>query len=291
MATLGFPNSSAMNKNDRCRMSGMAHRFYAFPQSSALALGLLLSLPAALPQPGWAQAVDAASAPESAAASLVKPLPLPSARAAAPAPVTAVQPPAWLALSSTQKLALGPLERDWDGLDAERRSKWLSIATRFSALPAEEQMRMHERMRAWARSSPAERQQARVGFQVAKQIAADQRQAKWEAYQALPPEKRQELADKAALKRVAKPSVPRVASNNGPQTKSNLVPAALKGQPLKSVAPSVLQAKPGATTVLITQIKSLPLHQQAGQTKVFADPDLVNSKTLLPKHRLLAASQ
>ena len=68
------------------------------------------------------------------------------------------------------------------------------------------------------------------------------------------------------------------------------VPAALKGQAVKGVTLSILQAKPGATTVLINTIKVLPAHQQAGQTKVFADPDLVDSKTLLPKRRMVAAS-
>jgi len=204
------------------------------------------------------------------------------------APATALPPPIWSALSAAQKTALMPLQRDWDGMDTSSRSKWLGIATRFAVLPAEEQARMHDRMRSWARSSPAERQQARIAFQGAQQIAAGQRQAKWEAYQALPPEKRQELADKAAQKRVAKPPVRRPAATEGAQAKSNLVPAALKGQAVKAVAPSILQAKPGATTVFITQVKSLPAHQQAGQTKVFADPDLVDSKTLLPKRRQAA---
>ena len=43
--------------------------------------------------------------------------------------------------------------------------------------------------------------------------------------------------------------------------------------------------KPGliATTLLITQVNQRPLHQQAGQPKVFADPSLVDPKTLLPR--------
>ncbi len=217
---------------------------------------------------------------------------LPGAVASEPlltAPTRAPVAPTWLILSPAQKAALLPLERDWDSLEDSNRSKWLRIANRFSAMPAEEQNRLHERMRAWARSSPSERQQARITFQAAQQMAADERQAKWEAYQALPPEKRQELADKAAQKREAKPPARRVAANDGPAPKSNLVPAALKGQAVKAVTPSILQAKPGATTVFINQIKTMPAHQQAGQTKVFADPDLVDSKTLLPKRRMVAA--
>ena len=277
-----------MNKNDGIRMTwcSRVRRFVPLTFGPLSLLTVLLML-----QPSArAQAPDAASAPEASPNVVVTAPARPVAKSNLPAPATVPSPPIWQALSAPQKIALAPLEREWDGLDALRRSKWLSIATRFSTLPAEEQTRMHERMRDWARSSPDERQQARIGFQGAQQIASDQRQAKWEAYQALPPEKRQELADKAAQKHFAKPPA-RPAVNDGPQPKSNLVPAALRGLPMKSVAPSVLQAKPGATTVLITQIKTLPPHQQAGQTKVFADPDLVDSKTLLPKRRLVAASQ
>ena len=239
---------------------------------------LVLTVCALLAQQAEAQTSEAA-APSEAVAS--KPL--------LTAPTKTLVAPTWLILNPAQKAALLPLERDWDDLEDSSRSKWLRIASRFAAMPAEEQLRLHERMRAWARSSPAERQQARITFHAAQQMAADERQAKWEAYQALPPEKRQELADKAAQKRVAKPPARRIAANDGPQPKSNLVPAALKGQAVKAVTPSILQAKPGATTVFINQIKTMPAHQQAGQTKVFADPDLVDSKTLLPKRRLVAA--
>ena len=257
-----------MTKNDGRRMMGRLHCFL-----SAVSIASAL-----LAQQAGAQPEQASSPPQMIAS---KPL--------LTVPAKLFPAPTWTILTPSQKIALQPLERDWDGLDNSSRSKWLSIAGRFSALPADDQARLHERMRAWARSSPAERQQARITFREAKQMAAGQREAKWEAYQALPPEKRQELADKAAQKLVAKPPPKLTAANNTPQLKSNLVPAALKGQPVKAVAPSVLQAKPGATTVLITQSKTMPAHQQAGQTKVFADPDLVDSKTLLPKRRLVAA--
>jgi hypothetical protein len=235
----------------------------------------------------WAQAVEPASAPAALPDSVATGSP---GRLPVAAPATAPPPTTWSVLSSAQQTALMPLQRDWDGMDAASRSKWVSIASRFSFLPAEDQLRMHERMRAWARSSPSERQQARVAFHAAQQMAAEQRQAKWEAYQALPPEKRQELAAKAAQKLTAKAQARRVVAIESPQPKSNLVPAALKGQPVKVVAPSILQARPGATTVFINQIKILPAHQQAGQTKVFADPDLVDRKTLLPKRRPAAPS-
>lgn len=208
------------------------------------------------------------------------------------APSTLLPAPNWPGLSAGQKSALLPLQQDWDGLDADRKSQWLEVATRFSTLPADDQMRMQERMREWARLSPAERQQARIGFQGAKKIAADARQAKWEAYQALPQEQRQQLADKAAKKLQAQPNKSALigTASNGQQAKSNLVPTAPLNQAQKAVAPTLLQAKPGATTVLITHNKLVPAHQLAGHTKVLANPDLVDSKTLLPKRPRSGAS-
>ncbi|MDN3922975.1 DUF3106 domain-containing protein [Roseateles violae] len=289
--------------DDRTRMTRLPLACLLFIRPSLSLLGAACLLLAASSHPARAQAeAAAASAPAEAAASApivntpppVAPQPRPPRTAPLTSPTTLLPPPLWQELGPNQKQALAPLERDWDRLDPSQRSKWLEMAPRFASLPPEEQARLHERMRDWARMSPVERQQARVGFQAAQQLHTGDRQAKWEAYQALPPEKRQELAEKAAQKQQADKhgggAKPRPApAADAAQPKSNLVPAPAKGLPLKPVAPSVLQAKPGASTVLITQGVTPPTHQQAGQTKVFADPELVDSKTLLPKPQATAS--
>ncbi|MDC8786327.1 DUF3106 domain-containing protein [Roseateles koreensis] len=209
------------------------------------------------------------------------------------APPTLLSTPLWQSLNRAQQTALKPLEKDWNGLDEFRKNKWLQIAARYPDLPAQEQARLQERMHDWARMSPAERQRARVGFQVAQQIKPDDRKAKWEAYQALTPEQRQALTEKAAAKQKAQPEASATAPAGHPgdsQLKSNRVPVASINAPIRSVAPSVLRAKAGASTVLINQVSGQPAHLQAGQTKVLADPSLVDSKTLLPKHVTLPAT-
>ncbi|MFG6465853.1 DUF3106 domain-containing protein [Roseateles sp. BYS87W] len=243
----------------------------------------------------FAQANDAASAPEGASASApaVPSAAAPTPLAARPSPaalpaVSALAPaPTWQALNPAQRSLLAPLAQDWDHLSANQRSKWLSTTPRLAALPPAELTRLHERMRDWARLSPAERTDARVTFQVAQQVGADQRQAKWEEYLALPAEKRQELADKAAARRAAQAQAkaPGAAANPlaNASTKSNTVPAAPKIVVPVAVAGSLVQAKPGATTVLITRGLALPSHHAAGESKVVADPALVDPKTLLPK--------
>ena len=51
----------------------------------------------------------------------------------------------------------------------------------------------------------------------------------------------------------------------------------------KPVAPTIVQAKPGATTTLMTRQAKPPAHQQPGQPKIAAKPDQVNRQTLLPQ--------
>lgn len=235
----------------------------------------------------FAQVQEAASAPEAPAASAAAPAtPAPKPRppaAAIPAVSALASVPNWQALTPAQRDLLAPLAKDWDKLGPNQRSKWLNATPRLAALPEPELARLHERMRDWAHLSPGERVDARVGFQVAKQVDAEQRQAKWEAYQALPPEKRQELAEKAVARRQAKATAaaPKPPVATGP--KSNIVPAAPKIVTPIPVAGSLVQAKPGATTVLITRGLARPAHHAAGEAKVVADPSLVDPKTLLPK--------
>ncbi|WP_293499350.1 DUF3106 domain-containing protein [Roseateles sp.] len=236
----------------------------------------------------FAQTPEAAPAPEASVASA----PAAPARGQRPAqpvlpPVSALATvPTWQALTPAQRELLAPLEHDWDKLGLGQRSKWLNATPRLARLSPEELRRLHERMRDWAYLKPSERLDARVGFQVAKQVDAEQRQAKWEAYQALPPERRQELAEKAAARRRAQTQAKaggHAAKPLAVQSKSNIVPASPKLVTPVPVTGSLLQAKPGATTVLMTRRATPPLHQAAGQPKVVADPTLVDPKTLLPK--------
>lgn len=236
----------------------------------------------------FAQVPEAAPAPEATTASapvVVSPVTVAKPKPAAlPAVSALAAAPTWQSLTPEQRELLAPLARDWDKLGPNQRSKWLNAAPRLATLPAPELARLHERMRDWAHLTPGERADARVGFQVAKQVDAEERQAKWEAYQALPPEKRQQLADKAVARREAQTK----AADPAPKPlvaapKSNIVPTAPKLVSAIAVTGSLIQAKPGATTVLMTRGLAQPSHHAAGEAKVVADPALVDSKTLLPK--------
>lgn len=193
---------------------------------------------------------------------------------------------AWATLNSAQRGALAPLQRDWEGIAPSHREKWLEVASRFPTMPAAERQRVQERMAEWARLSPAERTQTRLQFKEARQISPEDRQAKWQAYQALPEEQRRELADRA------QPPVSGKAAAASPQdlrtgttsdSKRNLVQPQ-RDTASKQVTPTVLQAKPGATTTLISSPAALPPpHHQPGLPKIAATEGFVNPATLLPK--------
>ena len=208
--------------------------------------------------------------------------------AAAKSPV-AEQGMRWSELRPDQQAALKPLEREWAGIDFRSKQKWLQLSSRFPKLTSTERERVQERMSEWTRLTPRERGNARLNFQEAKQLPSEDRQARWKAYEALSPEQKQKLAARAAppaeVTRRANANAGRAGPERGtaPQAKSNIVPNPAFATPPKAVAPSVVQAGPGATTTLITKRATPPGHQQTGMPKIAATPEFVDKSTLLPQ--------
>lgn len=215
----------------------------------------------------------------------------------APATSRAEEGPTWSSLKPAQRDALKPLEREWSGIDPLRKQKWLEIADRFPSMTAQDKSRLHERMAEWTKLSPMERGQVRMNYLEARQAPPQNRQASWEAYQALSDEQRRELAERAPQARQAASGVARGAmagpsvsaprgvkpARDGPQPKSNTVPEPVPTALSKPVAPTVVQAQPGATTRLITKPTAPPAHQPSGMPKIAATPEYVDKKTLLPQ--------
>jgi hypothetical protein len=198
--------------------------------------------------------------------------------------------PQWQALSVPQREALKPLEREWASIASERKQKWLAIAAKFPSMSAPEKARIQARMADWAKLSPQERGVARQQFQAAKRVAPQDRPSQWEAYQALSPEQKKQLAARAAApvaSRADRPPPGSPAGRNekpGPaQAKTNIVPNpvyAVQATPVNAMA---LQAQPGATTTTINRRAAPPLHQQTGLPKIAASQGFVDKATLLPK--------
>jgi hypothetical protein len=188
--------------------------------------------------------------------------------------------PPWAALTSEQQTALAPLKRDWNSIDANRKEKWLELASRFAAMPETERQRVQERMTEWANLSPEERGRARLRYQEARSLKPQDRRERWDAYQTLPPEQRRALASRAQS---TAPSGG--ARNDGSAAVAGRGPGAAPPQDkaaVKAVAPAVVQAKPGASTTLIS---NAPPAGKPGPEppKSVAAPGQVDRQTLLPQ--------
>lgn len=203
--------------------------------------------------------------------------------------------PSWNNLTAAQRQALHPLQDDWSEIDADHKQKWLEVGARFPSMTEDERRRVQVRMAEWARLSPIERGRARLNFQQAKQVPAEDRQARWESYQSLSPDQKRELAARAAASVPSRKAASVVAKRpelnlgGAPRPKSNIVPNPAFAAPPRPVAPTVVRAQPGATTSLISKAPAPPAHQQTGLPKIATTPQLVDRATLLPQRGPQAA--
>ena len=156
-------------------------------------------------------AVKAASAP-------ARPVSIPGAPRAAKSPTS----PLWSELTPLQQQALAPLAGAWPTISEAQKRKWLVMSQSYGRLPAAGQEKLHGRMSGWVMLSPQERTQARLNFAETQQLSPDDKKAKWEAYQALPPETKRKLAAGAAS--AAKPPATAAAVKPVPALKMATLP-------------------------------------------------------------------
>jgi hypothetical protein len=172
------------------------------------------------------------------------------AAAAKPAARSApVARPAWSDLTAAQREALAPLHEDWDSFERDRKRKWLEVATKYPRMTPEAQQHLHERMVEFVRLTPQQRRTARENFKKAYELPLEQRQQRVDQFKALPPERRQELANQAAEQAVArKGEPPRRAARDArtEATKPNLTPQAVSSAPAKSAPLSAVGPADGS---------------------------------------------
>ena len=205
--------------------------------------------------------------------------------------------PRWTELSAAHRKVLAPLSNDWDGLDARSKERWIDVAGRYPKMAPDEQQRANQRMGEWSRMTVAERMQARTNFQETRTVSKEEREARWKAYQALPEEKKRELAAKRAAVPASAASAPLVAQRrhvppplDAVQPKNNVISPAAAVRTAAGSAPSAGSQRPGVTTTLLTRHATPPAHQREGGLKIAAGPNSVDRTTLLPKHASVAAA-
>lgn len=106
--------------------------------------------------------------------------------------------PLWNALTPVQQQALKPLEQNWNAISEGQKRKWLEVSKNFASMPVVDQATLHSRMIEWVALSPQQRSAARLNFgktqELARELSAEEKKAKWEQYQALSPEEKQKLS-------------------------------------------------------------------------------------------------
>lgn len=185
-----------------------------------------------------------------------------SAQTAQPnhAPKTANTSPAaastannWHTLTESQKVALAPLKDVWVRITPVKKQKWLDIAVGYHLLSADGQATLHYRMTEWVALTTKQREQARLNFAQTKKLTPNDKQTKWQAYQALSAEEKQKLASMSktspptgaapALKPVAKDKLLTTPQINNSSLKSGADKSpnrALIVNPVPPAAPTIV---------------------------------------------------
>lgn len=201
----------------------------------------------------------------------------------------------WSSLTPAARSALAPLERDWTQLSGSQKLKWVELAHRLPAMNPDQQQRIRGRMAEWARLTPAERSDARLRFIQSQRTGTgvEDREQRWDAYQALPNEQKKQFAARAAAlpasatpaqkPRAGKPAPADRGDIGVPTAKSNLVSNPNFAAQPQAIYPGMLKAGPGASTTTVTKPPTPPAHQQTGLPKIAATPGFVDKATLLPK--------
>ena len=156
--------------------------------------------------------------------------------------------PSWSELTPMQQHALAPLALTWNtGISETQKRKWLEISRNFNALSHEDQATLNSRMNDWVSLSPQQRAQARLNFgktkELSKQLTAEEKKAKWDAYQALSPEEKEKLAAKGRKPTGAATAIKPVA----PQKLATL-PVQAASKPMAKPASKIMPSPPATVT-------------------------------------------
>lgn len=174
---------------------------------------------------------------------------------------TSTTGPAWSQLTPSQQQTLAPLASNWNtSMSDPQKRKWLEISKNYAALTPQAQATLNSRMNEWAALNPQQRAQARLNFgktlELSRQLTPEEKKIKWDAYQALSPEEKQNLAATAS----PRPSGAATAVKPVAPQKLAIVPARAASQqafkPEPKISPLPAAPVPGPT-VLPAPVNSL----------------------------------
>ncbi|MEG0921579.1 MAG: DUF3106 domain-containing protein [Comamonas sp.] len=106
----------------------------------------------------------------------------------------------WEQLEEDQQTTLSPLQEQWQWLTVQQKQRWILIADSYDDFSPEEQMRIGEHMKEWAKFSLADQSQARLNYSNVTSLSAEDKRRLWEEYQALSTRERKRLAQGSVLR-------------------------------------------------------------------------------------------
>ena len=167
--------------------------------------------------------------------------------------LVAVAGPTWAELTPAQQQSLKPLTTYWNSISEAQKRKWLEISKNYATLAPDDQKTLHSRMSEWVALSPQQRAQARLNFAKTKelslQLTPEEKKEKWQAYQALSPEEKARLAQKAAPRPAgAATAIRPVAVQKLANVQQHPSAAASNTKPATSAAPKI-EVSPAAVPV------------------------------------------
>lgn len=189
-----------------------------------------------------------------------------------PVPRPAASASDWNDLDPARRSALSPLRVEWPRLDESQRLRWLDVADQFPSLSPESRSRLQSRMADWARLTPAQRLDARERYRQAQQIDPAERRARWEQFQALPPDERQRWSERSGQRQRSATSPP--AAPADPARPGDFEAAA-------EAAPS-RRGGVGATTPRFNTLLPLDAATPA-RGRIETSPGRLDRSTLLPR--------
>lgn len=173
-----------------------------FWASLILGLLMLMSTPA-----GYTFAQES-NAPIPRASIDIKPAsPLP-----APGPLSHLNNPSWQDLTPEQQRNLQPLAHQWKQLKEPQKRKWMALGANYASLSPADQVKLHSRMSEWVKLSQQQRAQARLAYANTKKLSSDEKQANWQAYQALSADEKKRLLKASTRKTNGAATVSKPAS-------------------------------------------------------------------------------
>ena len=178
-------------------MSAATSSFLKLNSAAAIMAAVLLM---ALAWTGWSVVQQVRLAPSSVPPTTVAAAKAAHSDAATRQRATSIASgPRWTELSATQRKVLDQLEEQWALMGAVQKRRWMVLADGYDKLSEREQEKLHSRMADWSSLSVQQRNQARLNFALTNKLATD-KQAQWEAYQALREEEKSLFAARAAPK-------------------------------------------------------------------------------------------